>query len=273
MFTLKTYITPDERVAQMIERNESAVFTDPGGRLYAETADRFKEHGYTIHCLNFLNPDSSDGWNCMKTIIDDLDHMEEYTELFSETILSRVSDQPQISLPIFKDGQKSLLKALLLRVALGHDFQSKEKNIGSVYQLLQNPLGEEFLDSMFDTDTLLPEEKPCLGPYLAFRQAPLNLRGFLTMSLATYLSPIQSVKIRALLSMDGIDLHLPGERPCAYFCIFPPYHDAYKSISLAFCSMAAAVTIAQKPDVPVNILPDPSDLTRLPSKWYNKNIK
>ncbi len=40
---------------------------------------------------------------------------------------------------IYESGPKSLLKALLLRVALGHDYPPEKKNINSVHQMLKNP--------------------------------------------------------------------------------------------------------------------------------------
>lgn len=259
----KTYTFSKNYAFQAVKRRESVILTDPDGGLYADMAGYFEDRGYIVRRFDLANLDKSDGWNCMKILTNDLDRIEENAEIFSEIIISNISGPASKSMPIFKDGPKSLLKALLLRVALGHDFKPDEKNIGSVYQLLQNPLGEEFLDSMFDADTLTPEEKPCLGPYLSFKQASPNLRGNLMVNLAANLNVLQTKKVRTVLSTDCIDLSLPGKQPCAYFCIFPDSHSTYKFIVSLFFSMLfvtltndADAQRSRKLEVPVDFLLD-----------------
>lgn len=259
----KTYTFSKNYVFQAVKRRESVILTDPDGGLFADMAGYFEDRGYIVRRFDLANLDKSDGWNCMKILTNDLDRIEENAEIFSEIIISNISGPASKSMPIFKDGPKSLLKALLLRVALGHDFKPEEKNIGSVYQLLQNPLGEEFLDSMFDADTLTPEEKPCLGPYLSFKQASPNLRGNLMVNLAANLNVLQTKKVRTVLSTDCIDLSLPGKQPCAYFCIFPDSHSTYKFIVSLFFSMLfvtltndADARRSRKLDTPVDFLLD-----------------
>lgn len=259
----KTYTFSKNYAFQAVKRRESVVLTDPDGGLFADMAGYFEDRGYIVRRFDLANLDKSDGWNCMKILTNDLDRIEENAEIFSEIIISNISGTASKSMPIFKDGPKSLLKALLLRVALGHDFKPEEKNIGSVYQLLQNPLGEEFLDSMFDADTLTPEEKPCLGPYLSFKQASPNLRGNLMVNLAANLNVLQTKKVRTVLSTDCIDLSLPGKQPCAYFCVFPDSHATYKFIVSLFFSMLfvtltndADARRSRKLDIPVDFLLD-----------------
>lgn len=257
----KTYTFSKNYAFQAVKRRESVILTDPDGGLYADMAGYFMDRGYIVRRFDLANLDKSDGWNCMKILTDDLDRAEENAEIFANIVISNITD-PRTE-GIYRDGPKSLLKALLLRVALGHDFKPQEKNIGSVYQLLQNPLGEEFLDSMFDASILLPEEKPCLGPYLSFKQASTNLRGNLLVNLAANLNVLQTKKVRTVLSTDCIDLSLPGKQPCAYFCVFPDSHTTYKFIVSLFFSMLfvtltnnADAMRSRKLDVPVDFLLD-----------------
>ena len=73
---------------------------------------------------------------------------------------------------------------------------------------------------MFDPDSLTPEEQPCVGPYMTFKQSSPNLRGNLIVNLAADIGVMDDDKVRTLLSTPCIDMSLPGKQPCAYFCIF-----------------------------------------------------
>ena len=42
---------------------ESMVIADPKGEIYEKTAETLRKRGYTVHCLDFTNPFSSNRWN------------------------------------------------------------------------------------------------------------------------------------------------------------------------------------------------------------------
>ena len=119
-------------------------------------------------------------------------------------------------------------------------------------------------DMMFDPDSLTPEEQPCVGPYMTFKQSSPNLRGNLIVNLAADIGVMDDAKVRTLLSTPCIDMSLPGKQPCAYFCIFPDSHDTYKFIVSLFFSMLFITLINdadnngkdRKLDVPVDFLLD-----------------
>ena len=195
-------------------------------------AGYFQDHGYVVRRLDLTNLNKSDGWDCMRSIKPwnaDLD-----AQMFAQTVIANTVDDLT---SIYATGPMSLLKALILRVYLGHDFPEEMKNIGTVYSLLQNPQGESFLDAMFDSSQLTEEEMPCLGPYLSFKQGSPNLRGNLITNLSVQLQLLQNKLVCKVLSTDDIDLLLPGQQPCAYFCLFPDSHDTFRFIVSLFFSM------------------------------------
>lgn len=53
-------------ILQMLElarmAGESVVINDPKGELYEYTAQQYKDDGYDVICLNFVNPQASDDW-------------------------------------------------------------------------------------------------------------------------------------------------------------------------------------------------------------------
>ena len=228
----KTFTFAKPFCYQTVKRRESIVITDPDGGLYRDMAGYFEDNGYVVRRLDLTNLKKSDGWDCMKSITPwnaDLD-----AQMFAQAVISNTVDDLT---SIYATGPMSLLKALVLRVYLGHDYPEEKKNIGSVYGLLQNPLGEEFLDRMFDANQLTDEEMACLGPYLSFKQGSPNLRGNLITNLSVQLQLLQNQLVCKVLSTDDIDLLLPARQPCAYFCLFPDSHDTFRFIVSLFFSM------------------------------------
>lgn len=217
---------------QAVRRRESVIISDPDGGLYRDVAGYFQDNGYIVRRLDFANLLRSDGWDCLKSIHEESAELD--VQIFSQTIISNLVDDMS---SIYAVGPMSLLKAILLYVVLDPDRDPKEKNIGEVYKLIQNPGGEDFLDSIFDVSQLSEAQLPALGPYLSFKTASPNLRGNLITNLTTQLQLFQNKLVCEVLSTDDIDLLLPGIQPCAYFCVVPDYHHTYKFLTSLFFSM------------------------------------
>lgn len=229
----KTYGFVKPYIFQAQKRRHSLVMTDPKGELYTDTAGYLMDNGYKVRRLDFKNLEKSDGWDCLKTLHGK--DMRTKVQIFSNAVISNIN--PKDSDSIFAKGSESLLQALILRVLLGHDFPESEKNIRSVYNLLQNPGGYEFLATMFDKNSLTEEEMPCLPPYLVYSQGSENLRSNIATHLANGLQLFQDDLLCNVLSTDDIDLTLPGKEPCAYYCVFPDDHDTYKFVISLFFTM------------------------------------
>lgn len=62
-------------ILQMIETvrmsGECGVFNDPKGELYEYTAQQFKDDGYEVIRLNFVNPEASDDWGILQYVWDE----------------------------------------------------------------------------------------------------------------------------------------------------------------------------------------------------------
>ena len=254
----KTFTFTKPSCFQYVKRRESVIITDPDGGLYRDMAQYFMDNGYIVRRLDLKTLEKSDGWNCLRSI--DGPNMDINAQLFANTVIANLTEDMT---SIYAQGPMSILKALILKVMLSPDFPEEEKNIGTVYRLLQNPGGEAFLDALFDPDTLTMAERPCLGPYMSFKQGSPNLRGNLITNLSTQLQLLQGELVKKVLSTDGIDLELPGKERCAYFCLFPDNHDTYRFVVSLFFSMLfmrlvdyADAREDGKLPVPVNFLLD-----------------
>jgi len=106
------------------------------------------------------------------------------------------------------------------------------KNIGQVYKLLT--LGsEKELNSLFD---MLPPTHPAKAPFSIFRQASDTVRGGVVIGLGSRLQVFQNKLIRQVTSYDEIDLELPGQERCAYFCITSDQDSTFDFLSSLFIS-------------------------------------
>lgn len=260
---------------QAVKRRESVIITDPDGGLYRDMAGYFQDQGYVVRRLDYKNMLKSDGWDCLKIVRSGGD-IGLKAQMFANAVISNIGEGKGND--IYSTGSMTLLKACILRVLLGPDFPEEKKNIATVYSLIQNPAGEAFLDSVFDEYSLPEEAKPCIGPYMSFKQASSNLRGNIVTHLAVGLQLLQNEVTSKVLSTDDIDVELPAKQPCAYFCLFPDSEDSNQFLVAMFFSMLFIGLIDyadNSPDgrcpVPVNFLLDefPS-IGKLPD--FNKKM-
>lgn len=231
----KTYTFTKPYAYQAIKRRESIIFTDPDGGLTRTLSNKFRENGYIVRVFNLNNLTKSDGWDCMRVIMDS-DNKELAAQIFADTIIRNIPGASDKVQPIYRDGPLSLLKALLLRVATDESGYFEDRTIKAAYDILQNE-DESFLDKIFTPEIMTDNEKVALGPYQSFKTASPNLRGNLITNLSTSLNLLQTKAVADVLSTDEIDLTLPGKQPCAYFCQFPDSHDTYKFVVSLFFSM------------------------------------
>lgn len=228
----KTYSFVKPFCIQAVRRRESVVITDPKGELYEDTSEYFRSRGYVVRRFDMKNLALSDGWDILAEIRDDPDR----AAILASVIWANLSDGED-SDGVFSAGPTSLLKALLLRVGLDDEMKKNgTQNISMVYEMLQNPEGEAYLESMFSAQSLNSKTRVSRKAYMSFKQASPNLRGSILTGLSARLEVLQSDLVCKVLSTPDIDLTLPGKVPCAYFCILPDMHSTYNFVAATFFS-------------------------------------
>ena len=253
----KSYGFARNYILQAVKRRESLICTDSKGELYESMSAYCADNGYTVRLLDLVTPEKSDGWACIREV--DGDDLR--AQIFSQVMIENTGDGKG---SVWDNAAQSLLKALLLRVTLGKDFAAAHnQSIGAAYDLIQNPGGEQYLDAIFELANADRDLQPCVGPYMSFKQASPNMRGNIITGLATRIQVLQNQIIKTVLAHDDIDLTLPGQQPCAYFCRMSDQHSAMNFISTLFFSFLfidlvefADAQPGRKCPVPVNFLLD-----------------
>lgn len=160
-----------------------------------------------LKVFNLVCPENSDSWNCLAEIEGD----ELMAQRFCDVIIKNTGSERGDH--FWDSAEMNLLKALVLYVEQG--YLPERKNIGQVYRLLTH-CDEKELNSLFN---MLPSSHPAKAPYAIFQQASDTVRSGVIIGLGSRLQVFQNKSICNMTAFDEIDMELPGQQPCAYFCI------------------------------------------------------
>lgn len=223
--SMKTRAYCMNRILQSTARGESLIICDPKSELYEMASEYLRDQGYVVRVFNLVSPENSDSWNCLAEI----EGQELMAQLFVDVIIKNTTANGKGD-HFWDSCEMNLLKALVLYVDQGYPHESK--NIGQVYRLLTLN-SENDLNSLFD---VLPVTHPAKAPYSLFKQASDTVRSGVIIGLGSRLQVFQSEIIKKITARDEIDLELPGQKPCAYFCITSDQDSTFDFLSSLFLS-------------------------------------
>lgn len=248
-------------VLQAVKRRESIIITDPKGELYRTTAELCRKHGYVVKRFDLNNMLYSDGWDCAKELLSG--DMELRAQIFAHTAIMNADIGEN---DIYVKAGEALLKAVLLRVMLGNDYNSSDaqnrntvrgpKTFAEAYKFLQK--GREALAAEFDQETLLKAGAlAARGPYTTFETTSANLGGNIIATVIAGLQLLQNRIVQDITSTDDIDLTLPGKRPCVYYVLMSDQHSTFDMLGGLFFSFAFLDLVEFANSQPGSVLPCP----------------
>ena len=216
--------------------DESMIFHDPKKEMYNAFHKYLENKGYTVHCIDFRNPEFSDHWNPLDDItywtnLDKEDEADEYTQ---DQVESIVVDNGK-SEPIWIEGQKALIASTMMEVASAPIADSK-KNYYSVLQMI-SVLGKEMKIDKQDK-MLLSVYMESLDETSASRLsfAPIAVSkdkttsSFLTTALAS-IRPFSGTKLMKVLSKSDFHFKDYKEGKHALFIVDPDEKKRYNPIT------------------------------------------
>ena len=238
---------------QAMKRNESVIVTDPKSEMYADTAEMFRDRGYTVRVFNLVHPEYSDSWNCMADLQGDTLMAQVLTDVIIKNTSEGRGDH------FWDSGEGNLLKSLVLYVDQEASRGLESKHLPAVYQMItQN--SERQLSAMFGK---LPLNHPAKAPYNLFAQASDTVRAGIVLGLGTRLQVLQNESVQKITSRSEIDLAEPGKTKCAYFIILSDQDSAMDFLSSLFFSFLFIKLVRYADNrkngqckVPVNIVLD-----------------
>ena len=228
----KTFTFVKSFMMQAMKEKHSLFIADPKGDLYRETSSYFRDNGYVVRKLDLKNLEKSDGWHCLGSLHGA--NLITNVQVFSSTVMANISERDDV----YSRAGGSLLSALILRVLQGREYPPEKKTIKTVHELLQNPGGIDFLDTLLSTEHVTSSEEACTRFYMDFKRASGNLAGNIITHLATGIQLLNNPLLSEILSTDDIDLAMAGQVPSIYYINFPDTDVTFKFIISLFFSMA-----------------------------------
>ena len=204
-------------------QRESLIICDPKSELYEKTSE-YLRNTHIVKVFNLVSPENSDSWNCLAEIEGD----ELMAQRFCDVIIKNTGSERGDH--FWDSAEMNLLKALVLYVEQG--YPPERKNIGQVYKLLTH-CDEKELNSLFN---MLPSSHPAKAPFAIFQQASDTVRSGVIIGLGSRLQVFQNKAICNMTAFDEIDMELPGQKPCAYFCITSDQDSTFDFLSSLFLS-------------------------------------
>lgn len=237
------------RVFQAVVQGESLVITDCKSEIYNDMSEYLRAHGYTVRVFNLVTPECSDSWACLDEVHND----DLMAQTFSDVVIRNSSNGK--SDRFWDDVEQNLLKALILYV--DQEYRDGQRTFPAVYDLLTGTASQT-LDAI---GRQLPAGHPAKSSFNVFLQASDSVRAGAVIGLAGRLQTLQNKAIRSITSYPEIDLTLPGQEKCAYFCITSDQDSTFEFLSSLFFSFLFIKLIRfadNRPDgklpVPVHIL-------------------
>lgn len=215
-------------------RGESAFITDVKGELFERLSPYFREKGFYVKAVNFLDMEHSDGWNCLYG----LDTQTQLVQTVANVIIQNTSG-PKEANDFWSRAELNLLMALIHYVcnrkdANGNLLPIEQRGLGDVYRILAT----EPVEAINATLSSLPTDHPAKYPHGLFLKAKENMWGNIIIGLGNRLAVFQSKLVDKITRNHDVDLLLPGRRPCAYFVIISAQDSAYRFLSSLFFSLA-----------------------------------
>ena len=254
--SLKSRAFARNMILQCVRRGESMFITDPKSELYEDTVAYLKDQGYTVRQWNLINLENSDAWDCLAEIDEG-----GLIDTFVDVVIRNTTDKFD---HFYDNVEMDLLKALCLYVY--HEYEEKDRTFAESYKILINQ-SLEAIDGIFDR---LPTSHPAKGPYRLFSKAE-KVKGNAVLGLGTRLQILQNEKVQKITSYREIDLTLPGQEKCAYFCITSDQDSTFDVLATLFVSFLCIKLVRfadrqtdRKLPVPVHFILDefPNSVTR-----------
>ena len=215
---------------------ESMIFNDPKKEMYQDFHKYLSNHGYEVKCLDFRRPEVSDTWNPLDDIIymvklGNIDEADQYAE---DQVVSLVIDNGKTE-PIWVEGQKALIKALILEVTQA-PIPDNKKNYYSIYQTC-SILGKDIRVDGVDKPLLtvymesLDETSPARVSYTPVANSKDKTTASFFSSALASLHPFTGQKLMKVLGKSSFNFHDFKDGKKALFVVNPDEKRTYDAIT------------------------------------------
>ena len=207
----------------------SYIFTDPKGEIYDTTAGYLKEHGYEIKLLNLVNPTSSDSYNPLQHIQNEID-----VDVIANTIVKGQKAEGSASDPYWDNMAEILLKALIYYLIAAAP--PEEQNLASCAELVRAANNNGGSNLLTDLMSRLPYDHPARMNYKSVEIASDKTYSSILSTLQSKLGKFDSKDIADVTSTNTIDFADIASKKTALYVVSSDTHTAYDFLLTIFFS-------------------------------------
>lgn len=118
-------------IPNLLQATGSYIVSDPKGNLYKKYGPYLENKGYKVKCLDFVHPERSVRYNCLKYIHSSQDIVKMATMLVYQRKVASLQD------PFWEEAATMLLSSLIGYLWENKNLAQNEKNLHSVLKLLR----------------------------------------------------------------------------------------------------------------------------------------
>ena len=207
----------------------SYVFTDPKGEIYDTTAGFLQKNGYEIKILNLVNPTSSDSYNPLQHIQNEID-----VDVIANTIVKGQKAEGTATDPYWDNMAEILLKALIYYIIATRP--PEEQNLASCAELVRAANDSGGTSLLGDLINQLDYTHPARKNYKSIEIAPEKTRGSILSTLQSRLGKFDSKDIADVTSTNTIDFADIASKKTALYVVSSDTHTAYDFLLTIFFS-------------------------------------
>ena len=207
----------------------SYVFTDPKGEIYDTTAGFLQKNGYDIKILNLVNPTSSDSYNPLQHIQNEID-----VDVIANTIVKGQKSEGMASDPYWDNMAEILLKALIYYIIATRP--PEEQNLASCAELVRAANNNGGSNLLTELMSQLPYDHPARMNYKSVEIASEKTYSSILSTLQSKLGKFDSKEIADVTSTNTIDFVDIATKKTALYVVSSDTHSAYDFLLTIFFS-------------------------------------
>ena len=207
----------------------SYIFTDPKGEIYDSTAGYLQKNGYEIKILNLVNPTSSDSYNPLQHIQNEID-----VDVIANTIVKGQSAEGSASDPYWDNMAEILLKALIYYIIATRP--PEEQNLASCAELVRAANNNGGSNLLTELMSQLPYDHPARMNYKSVEIASDKTYSSILSTLQSRLGKFDSKEIADVTSTNTIDFTDIATKKTALYVVSSDTHSAYDFLLTIFFS-------------------------------------
>ena len=207
----------------------SYVFTDPKGEIYDTTAGFLQKNGYEIKILNLVNPTSSDSYNPLQHIQNEID-----VDVIANTIVKGQKAEGTATDPYWDNMAEILLKALIYYIIATRP--PEEQNLASCAELVRAANNNGGSNLLTELMSQLPYDHPARMNYKSVEIASEKTYSSILSTLQSKLGKFDSKEIADVTSTNTIDFVDIATKKTALYVVSSDTHSAYDFLLTIFFS-------------------------------------